>query len=137
MKLRLKRKMTQYKDIFLRKLSHKKAERDLKTFWVELDVRNKIIYFIFTEKDKTEIEIIVLIKKINLSSSKYYTWISRHWLPENHNGRISKDNWLRKFEKKLLFNMLKFYRFKLLPAYLYDDWWNHFGYKSFQLFIGL
>jgi transposase InsO family protein len=35
---------------------------------------------------------------INLSSSKYYTWIDREGEPNHHNGKIPKQNWLLEWE---------------------------------------
>jgi len=44
---------------------------------------------------------------INLSSSKYYTWLSRHGLPNNHNGLIPKSNWLLDWEKEAIIHYAK------------------------------
>lgn len=39
---------------------------------------------------------------IKLSTSKYYTWTFRQGLPNNHNGKIPKDNWLLDWEKEAI-----------------------------------
>lgn len=75
--------------------------------WVEPDVRDEIVDFIFTTKNKTDITKTVLLKMINLSSSKYYTWSSRHGLPNNHNGMIPKSNWLLDWEKEAIVQYAK------------------------------
>ncbi len=43
-----------------------------------------------------------LLKMINLSTSKYYSWSSREGLPNNHNGLIPKENWLLNWEKEAI-----------------------------------
>ena len=58
-------------------------------------------------KNKTDISNTVLLKMINLSSSKYYTWLSRHGLPNNHNGLIPKSNWLLDWEKEAVIHYAK------------------------------
>lgn len=77
--------------------------------WVEPDVRDEIVDFIFTTKNKTDITKTVLLKMINLSSSKYYTWSSRHGLPNNHNGMIPKSNWLLDWGKEAIVKFKNFY----------------------------
>ncbi len=44
---------------------------------------------------------------IKISSSKYYTWTSREGLPNNHNGKIPKDNWLLQWEKDAIVQYAK------------------------------
>lgn len=39
---------------------------------------------------------------INISSSKYYSWNLREGLPNNHNGKIPKENWLLDWEKEAI-----------------------------------
>ena len=39
---------------------------------------------------------------IKLRTSKYYTWTFRHGLPNYHNGKIPKDNWLLDWEKEAI-----------------------------------
>lgn len=42
-----------------------------------------------------------------ISSSKYYTWTSREGLPNNHNGKMPKDNWLLQWEKEAIIQYAK------------------------------
>ena len=44
---------------------------------------------------------------IRISSSKYYTWNLRQGLPNNHNGKIPKDNWLLQWEKEAIVQYAK------------------------------
>ncbi len=44
---------------------------------------------------------------VNISSSKYYTWTIRQGLPNNHNGKIPKDNWLLEWEKEAILSYAK------------------------------
>lgn len=39
---------------------------------------------------------------INLKSSKYYNWLLREGIPNNHNGIIPKENWLLDWEKEAI-----------------------------------
>jgi len=44
---------------------------------------------------------------INISSSKYYSWSSRQGMPNFHNGKIPKSNWLLDWEKKAIIHYAK------------------------------
>lgn len=44
---------------------------------------------------------------IKISSSKYYSWNLRQGLPNSHNGKIPKDNWLLDWEKEAIINYAK------------------------------
>ncbi len=53
-------------------------------------------------KQKTGFAVKSLLKMINLSTSKYYSWSGREGMPNNHNGIIPKCNWLLDWEKQAI-----------------------------------
>ena len=65
-------------------------------------MRDEITQFIHAAKNKTEFSIKLILKLIKLNSSKYYSWIYRQGLPNNHNGIIPKNNWLLDWEKEAI-----------------------------------
>ncbi|MDQ3194674.1 MAG: IS3 family transposase, partial [Bacteroidota bacterium] len=79
----------------------------MKTLWVEPDIRDDVTDFISIVKNKTDITLKSLLKMINISSSKYYSWDLRQGLPNNHNGKIPKNNWLLDWEKQAIISYAK------------------------------
>lgn len=71
----------------------------MRGLWVEPDTRDDVINFISIITKKTEIKVKNLLKLIDINSSKYYSWSGREGLPNFHNGRIPKQNWLLQWEK--------------------------------------
>jgi len=71
----------------------------LKRLWVEPDTRDEIVNFITIITKKTEIKVKALLKLIDINSSKYYSWSDREGMPNFHNGRIPKQNWILQWEK--------------------------------------
>ncbi len=74
----------------------------MKAQWVEPDIRDEITEYISIVKNKTDFALKVLLKMINISSSKYYSWTSRQGMPNNHNGIMPKNNWLLNWEKEAI-----------------------------------
>lgn len=74
----------------------------MKGLWVEPDTRDEIINFITLITKKTEIKVKTLLKLIDINSSKYYSWSDREGMPNFHNGKIPKQNWLLLWEKNAI-----------------------------------
>jgi len=53
---------------------------------------------------KTDATLNNLLAMIGISSSKYYSWIDRHELPNDHNGIIPKKHWILDWEKEAIIN---------------------------------
>jgi transposase InsO family protein len=79
----------------------------LRGLWVEPDIRDDVINFISIITKKTEIKVTNLLKQIDIDSGKYYSWSAREGLPNFHNGKIQKQNWLLEWEKKAIINYAK------------------------------
>jgi len=52
--------------------------------------------------DRTEIAISTLIKFLDMARSKFYSWIERYGMENNHNGQMPRDFWLLPEEKKAI-----------------------------------
>ena len=48
-----------------------------------------------------------MLKQIDIDSGKYYSWSAREGLPNFHNGKIPKQNWLFDWEKEAIINYAK------------------------------
>lgn len=71
----------------------------MKGVWVEPDTRDDVVNFITIITKKAEIKVETLLKLIDINSSKYYSWSHREGIPNFHNGKIPKQNWLLPWEK--------------------------------------
>lgn len=74
---------------------------------MEPDIRDEIVRYFSTLKTKTDFTLKMLLKMINISSSKYYSWASRQGMPNFHNGKIPKSNWLLDWEKEAIIRYAK------------------------------
>ncbi|MBS1551397.1 MAG: DDE-type integrase/transposase/recombinase [Bacteroidetes bacterium] len=70
-------------------------------------MRDDVINFISIITKKTEIKVTNLLKQIDIDSGKYYSWSAREGLPNFHNGKIPKQNWLLEWEKEAIINYAK------------------------------
>ncbi|HAY33604.1 MAG TPA: IS3 family transposase [Bacteroidetes bacterium] len=75
--------------------------------WVEPDIRDEIVSYFLKVKAKTDFTIKMLLKMINISSSKYYSWSSRQGMPNFHNGKIPKSNRLLDWETEAIIHYAK------------------------------
>ncbi|HMQ70010.1 MAG TPA: IS3 family transposase, partial [Ignavibacteria bacterium] len=75
--------------------------------WIEPDIRDDVVNFITIITKKTEIKVNILLKLIDIDSSKYYSWRNREGLPNFHNGKIPKQNWLLPWEKDSIISYAK------------------------------
>ena len=50
------------------------------------------------------------MKLIDIHNSKYYTWKGREGIPNNHNGKIPKTNWLLEWERNAIINYAQDHR---------------------------
>ncbi|HAY34795.1 MAG TPA: hypothetical protein DCY06_11755 [Bacteroidetes bacterium] len=70
---------------------------------MEPDIRDEIVSYFLKVKAKTDFTLNMLLKMINISSSKYYSWSSSQGMPNFHNGIIPKSNRLLDWEKEFSF----------------------------------
>lgn len=70
--------------------------------WVEPDVRDNVVEFVNFIRLKTDIPLKGITPLLGISSSKYYSWIERKGVKNNHNGKTSKEHWCLDWEKEAI-----------------------------------
>lgn len=70
--------------------------------WVEPDIRDEVLCFVYDWKRKTGLSIRVFLRLIGLHESKFYDWGGRFRAPNQHNGKIPKSHWLRPDERQAI-----------------------------------
>lgn len=70
--------------------------------WVEPDVRDNVVEFVNFIRPKTDIPLKGIIPLLGISSSKYYSWIERKGVENNHNGKTPKEHWCLDWEKEAI-----------------------------------
>ena len=66
------------------------------------DTRDEIVDFVGNWADKTEIAKHKIIKWAGLHRPRYYDWVKRYGMANEHNGLIPRDFWLLEWEKKAI-----------------------------------
>ena len=79
----------------------------MKAIWVAPDIRDNIIDFIKYWSNHTQINKMIFLNWIKMSSSKYYNWQDRYGKVNEHNALIPRDHWLEEYERK---SIIKFYQ---------------------------
>jgi transposase InsO family protein len=73
---------------------------------------------------KTDTALNKLLVMIGITSSKYYSWIDRHELPNNHNGFIPKKHWILDREREAIINYARLHSgegYRRLTYMMIDD----------------
>ncbi|MCZ7609819.1 MAG: IS3 family transposase [Ignavibacterium sp.] len=70
--------------------------------WVEPEVRDNVVEFVNFIRPKTDIPLKGIIPLLGISSSKYYSWIERKGVENNHNGKTPKEHWCLDWEKEAI-----------------------------------
>lgn len=73
---------------------------------------------------KTDIPLNKIIRLIGISSSKYYSWIERTGLANNHNGKTPRSHWCLDWEKEAIIAYAKAHRsegYRRLTYMMVDD----------------
>lgn len=73
---------------------------------------------------KTNTPVNKLLCLIGISSSKYYSWIDRHQLPNNHNGTIPRKHWILEWEREAIINYARIHTgegYRRLTYLMLDD----------------
>jgi len=70
--------------------------------WVEPDTRDNVVEFVDMIGPKADIPLNRMIRLIGISSSKYYSWIERTGLANNHNGKTPRGHWCLGWEKEAI-----------------------------------
>lgn len=60
-------------------------------------------------QDKSHLKIGKLIKMLDINRSKYYVWIDRFGVENNHNGQIPKSHWLTPDERQSILDYARKY----------------------------
>jgi transposase InsO family protein len=75
--------------------------------WVEPDIRDKIIEYVYKISREAEMTKRSLIFLLGITASRFYDWIKREGIPNNHNCRIPRKHWLLEEEKQAIINYCK------------------------------
>ena len=79
----------------------------MKGLWVEPDIRDDVVEFVELIREKSEIGLQRIIGLIDISPSKYYSWIDRKGEENNHNGKIPRGHWCLNWEKEAIISYAK------------------------------
>ncbi|QKJ96209.1 MAG: IS3 family transposase [Ignavibacteriota bacterium] len=75
--------------------------------WVEPDIRDNVIDFINLIRAKADISLKGMIRLIGINYSKYYSWIDRKGISNNHNGKTPRGHWCLDWEKETIISYAK------------------------------
>jgi len=81
------------------KIKKKGEWGDLKNSWVEPEIRDNIVETILEYRKRTKEPLKELISYTGISRGKFYEWKKRYGIPNNHNGKTPRLNWLMEEEK--------------------------------------
>jgi len=65
-------------------------------------VRDEVIDYVRTWADKTELSAATLVGWIGIGRSKYYQWLNRYGMLNEHNAWVPRDHWLEDWEKQAI-----------------------------------
>lgn len=68
--------------------------------WVEPEVRDSVVERLTYLTERTSLDLIYILKIIQLNKTKFYRWKKRTGIPNRHNGKIPKAHWLTPEEIK-------------------------------------
>lgn len=91
--------------------------------WVE-PTRDNVVEFVDMIGPKADIPLNRIIRLIGISSSKYYSWIERTGLANNHNGKTPRSHWCLDWEKEAIIAYAKAHRsegYRRLTYMMIDD----------------
>ncbi len=72
-----------------------------------MDVRDEVVDYVRSISSHSHLKISHLVQLIDISRSRYYDWIKRYSIPNQHNGKIPKEHWLTDEEKNAIINKAK------------------------------
>lgn len=75
--------------------------------WVEPDTRDQVVEFVALLSEKTHYSVKQLLSLLDIHSGKFYSWIDRKGLLNNHNAHIPKENWLLLSEREAILTYAK------------------------------
>jgi len=70
--------------------------------WVEPDTRDQVVEFVALLSEKTHFSVKQLLALIDVQSGKFYSWIDRKGILNNHNAHLPKENWLLPSEREAI-----------------------------------
>ena len=65
-------------------------------------MRDEVIDYVRTWADKTELSAATLVGWIGIGRSKYYQWLNRYGMLNEHNAWVPRDHWLEDWEKQAI-----------------------------------
>ena len=74
---------------------------------MEPDIRDKIVQYLDMIHNKTNIGLNTLIDSIGISRSRYYSWVGRIGLANEHNGKIPRSHWILDWEREAIIEYAK------------------------------
>lgn len=74
----------------------------MKGGWVSQKVRDEVVEFVRYWQQRGQFKVKQMLKWLDLSSSKYYSWQQRQGQANQHNCQIPKENWLLAWEKSAI-----------------------------------
>jgi len=82
--------------------------------WVELDVRDDVVFYVEDRSAQSGIPIHMLVKWIGINRGKFYEWRRRVGIENRHNGKFPKTHWLLSWEREAIIDYARRYRSEYL-----------------------
>ena len=69
---------------------------------MEHDTRDKVVDYVRTWSERTELPQAQIVEWLGIGISKYYSWRKRYGKTNEHNGWMPRDSWLEDWEKEAI-----------------------------------
>lgn len=70
--------------------------------WVEPDIRDDVVTYIEEMKQRSGFPLYYFLEHLQIGKSKYYSWLLRRGLFNNHNGRMPRSFWIKQEERQAI-----------------------------------
>jgi putative transposase len=70
--------------------------------WVEPDVREEVISLVNTYRPKSDLALSFFLNVFGITSSKFFSWITRTGKANRHNGSAPRKHWITASEREAI-----------------------------------
>lgn len=75
--------------------------------WVEPDVREEVISLVNTYRPKSDLTLSFFLNVFGITSSKFFSWITRRGKANRHNGSAPRKHWIIPSERQAIISFAK------------------------------
>jgi len=70
--------------------------------WVPHDTRDQVVDYVNHWRERSGLPAALFIRRLGITSSKFYDWRKRYGMVNEHNGKIPRDFWIEDWEKQAI-----------------------------------